>query len=242
MAKKSNKRDYSTLYTLVKSPATLNTKCRNVLRRVLSNDEIQIEQQTYGEKSLYAMSGGNGVPVILDTNKYWAVPLMPSSDGAFFWLNYSITFQRIEEISSFAFLGTSVRVFKGMGFESSKELIFRAEWDVPKEITSEHEQPHWHVYPQEKFYLNNSPIAKDFVSLIEEDESTSKFVASLEKPEADIRQSVYKFNLSDFHFAMSSQWHLGKNIKNTITEDQLPSWLEGTVNYIITQLTYLTKG
>jgi hypothetical protein len=243
MAKKAIKRSYEELYVLIKNHTALNTRCRNVLRKILSNEEIQIEQITNGDKLIYSIAGGKGTPVVANESRYWAVPLLTSTDGSFFWLNFSITFQKVEEISSIAFLGTSIRIFKGMGYSQSKDLIFRAEWDANKEVETHHEQPHWHVYPQSKYYLNNSPLAKDFVSLIEEDENTSKFVDSLQDKKESEPQVSYlnKFDLTDFHFAMSAQWHVESSQRAMVKETELPKWLEGTVNYIISQLHYLTK-
>jgi len=241
VSRKTRKALASNLQLFVAHPGTIATKCQMILQSLLKNKEIQVVARHEGDKVHYEVQAGNGISeVTADKNTYWIVPLIFSNEGTQYWLNFSLTFIKIEEKSSFIFAGTSLRVFKGL-LTQQKEICFRAEWGSPKQNDSHH-HPHWHIYPEQRYYLNNTPLAKDFVSMIQQEKETSEFVKTVvgENGEVSGAEEV-KIDLSYFHFAMSSQWHLGENSPIAVKEEYFPKWLNGALQYIISQLEYLSK-
>ena len=142
--------------------------------------------------------------------------------------------------------GVSLKVFKGLMRTDEKHPIFRAEWDVPKENSKiYHEQPHWHVYPDEKFLFNDDPSTKDFHELLkaEKENENESFAASLievNTKEKRLFVDPDSVELDNFHFAMCSLWHKGGNEKTKLEIEHLPIWMNGCISYMRSQLTYLT--
>jgi len=233
---------------LVNNLDSFLTKCKNELKRSLANDKIEWSEEKFpGEKIIYSISKGNGTTANSDHSKnLWVVPLLSYAPQTIFWINISITFFYREEIEKHELAGTSLKVFKGLIRADEKHPIFRAEWDAQKKDSKiYHEQPHWHVYPKEKFLFNDNSITKDFYEMLKEEKEEEKvsFVNSLKEEDEEI---VLPFihpdivELDNFHFAMCSLWHKGNKEKTKLEEATLPIWMAGCTNYMRSQLIYLT--
>lgn len=224
---------------LIQNTSKLTNACRKVLRDYLHDDTIQLNTRHESEKKFISIEGGKGSPVIDVTtnNRYWVVPIFPTEENNLFWIGFSLIFKKRIELDSHELLGASIRFYKGLATDSRKLPIFRAEWDIPKG-DNKHEQPHWHIYPQEKYFLNDHPVAKDFLTLLKEDELSTGF---LEVKQEAKDTTLKDLNLQDFHFAMASLWHNGKDEKVILKEDYLVPWLKGCLNYIKEQLVYISQ-
>jgi hypothetical protein len=123
----------------------------------------------------------------------------------------------------------TLSVFQGDETDSSKNQLFRAEWDDYKDGSMNHPQPHWH-------FLNNKSIEKSINSFAEiapdDIKETWEGVLNEEKSKT--------IDLSEFHFAMNGDWNnTSVHIHTVNNENNLAKWFGGLLAYLKTELKYI---
>lgn len=142
-----------------------------------------------------------------------------------FWVYFELKF-----INKNIFL--SLSVFQGESSDTTKNQLFRAEWDN-YDNNEEHPQPHWHIYPVK--YENKT--YEDFEAFMEisNDPTFSEIVSSNITP---------LINISRFHFALNGNWYEnGGHIVNCKFEEskKLSRWLSGLLIHVKSQLDFVSQ-
>lgn len=177
-------------------------------------------------------------------------PVLPLHMGSLqrFWLSLSIDVDHPRSATLLEHVTLQVRV--GEVSDLDKRLWMRAEWDMRKSDVG-HAQPHWHVslHGHHDGGLSTELSADEYKKLREaetellggnEENGVESDLAPLARPTVKWFQP-----LSDFHYAMSSEWATEKEADPW----RLPSsglevarWIEHCVRYIRHQLEYCERS
>lgn len=151
-------------------------------------------------------NGGDSVKVVRWFNDYW--------------LFVEIKFHNPKGIL------ITLSIFQGDETDSSKNQLFRAEWDDYDDGNMNHPQPHWH-------FLSNKSI-ENTVSSFAEITSDDTFETLLSEEKSKI------IDLSKFHFAMNGDWNnTSVHIHSVNNEATLSQWFGGLLAYLKTELKYI---
>ncbi|GAB1463691.1 hypothetical protein [Pedobacter sp.] len=123
----------------------------------------------------------------------------------------------------------TLSIFQGNETDSSKNQLFRAEWDDYEDGSMNHPQPHWH-------FLSNKSIentVSSFAEIASNDiKDTFEEVLNEEKSKT--------IDLSKFHFAMNGDWNnTSAHIHAVNNENSLARWFGGLLAYLKTELKYI---
>lgn len=125
----------------------------------------------------------------------------------------------------------TLSVFQGEESDSSKNQLFRAEWDDYQDGSALHPQPHWH-------FLSNKSVEKSVSSFAEfaPDNINITFDQLLNEEKSKI------IDLSKFHFAMNGDWNnTSVHIHSVNNENSLAQWFGGLLAYLKTELEYIDE-
>ena len=123
----------------------------------------------------------------------------------------------------------SLSVFQGQATDAKKVQFFRAEWDNYDEPSNKHPQPHWHLYSQKDFLMQ-----EDFNEVVKSEENP------FNQFNQDIRYKI--INADRFHFAMNGQWADNKTDFHTISvESDLINWFKGLLNHLKKELEFVKE-
>jgi hypothetical protein len=216
---------------LVEKPATLGNKIRSTFAQRLQIKNVSLKEKPLAHSEVALLLRGPGEVAITETQL--AVPLQIDSPEPY-WLGANITFEPY--LGKYALKSVSIKLYRGPAIEK-KTALLRAEWDIPDKNSSyAHAQPHWHAYPGislEAIPLINSPIEG-----IEAMSEVPTQVAIVQQPVTSAD------DISDFHLAMSSSWHVPKTGSHQLLLDDeagILSWIDGCVCYVIDQLMFLSR-
>jgi len=137
-----------------------------------------------------------------------------------YWLFVEITFHYPKGVL------ITLSVFQGEESDSSKNQLFRAEWDDYEDGSMNHPQPHWH-------FLSNKSIENTVSSFAEitSDDTFEKLLTEEKSKTID---------LSKFHFAMNGDWNnTSIHIHSVNNENSLAQWFGGLLAYLKTELRYI---
>ena len=148
------------------------------------------------------------------------------------WLAVNISFMQSE--AGALLTSVNLSVFSGMFSDEVKELRFRAEWLLKRDVI-EHAQPHWHIHrPPFGRPAAAQPPGAGFASFPAPPRPSF--------PSAS-KETVPKNTDSTFthvHYAMASGWHMGRRASvEDIEQGMICPWLEGCIRYIRSQLQHL---
>jgi hypothetical protein len=139
-----------------------------------------------------------------------------------YWLFVEIAFQYPKGVL------ITLSVFQGEESDSSKNQLFRAEWDDYEDGSMNHPQPHWH-------FLSNKSIentVSSFAEIASDDiKDTFEEVLNEEKNKT--------IDLSKFHFAMNGDWNNTSAHIHTVNDKDLAQWFGGLLAYLKTELKYI---
>ena len=153
-----------------------------------------------------------------------------------FWLYIEIRFIPVgsKKKKSVPNIFFSLSVFQGVPENNEKTQLFRAEWDNYEEISDNHPQPHWHIYP----HKYSAQIHKDFEDFINLSKNDNDFEALLKQ--ASDMKDIEIIDIKKFHFAMNGQWSDKELDVHTISsESDLTNWFAGILNHIKKELKYI---
>lgn len=125
----------------------------------------------------------------------------------------------------------TLSVFQGDETNSSKNQLFRAEWDDYGDGSMNHPQPHWH-------FLSNKSIENTVSSFAEiaSDDIKDTFGEVLNEEKSKT------IDLSKFHFAMNGDWNnTFVHIHSVNNENSLAQWFGGLLAYLKTELKYIDR-
>jgi hypothetical protein len=210
-------------------------ECRNAIAHVLRSNDIGFEK-TQGRshsREIFWLNSENVSRATTAKTSYHVVPFLILDDvGITYWLAVGIQFDFFKGYHKFH--DASLFIFEGTYNDEKKMPILRAEWGISDDGL--HAQPHWHVYQS---YINRE-IAPFIIS--------SKSEATDFMPEQVVKDNGYSDDVEEkdttkFHFAMSSFWHLKGQGAHVVkaSEDGLVKWVDGCLEYIITQLRYMAS-
>lgn len=123
----------------------------------------------------------------------------------------------------------TLSLFQGKEEDSSKNQLFRAEWDDYADGNMNHPQPHWH-------FVNNKSIENTVNSFAEmaSDELIDTFEEVLNEEKSKI------IDITKFHFAMNGDWNNSNTYIHTINdENTLANWFGGLLAYLKIELDYI---
>jgi hypothetical protein len=209
--------------------------CANVVSKVIKQQHLSFyKQETLVDGKIRYVLKGNEISKAEAKYTYVVVPFI-KKEYKKLWLAIELVFDS-KLSKSICPINVEILVFQGEQFDFVKSVLFRAEWEFPdKSNKIKHAQPHWHVYPGNLYRPENSEIG-DF--------KTKTDVITF-KPENMIINEAINYseleNVSKFHFAMASRWHLGgKNMhQEDLDEQKVIKWLGGCLDYISLQLLYI---
>lgn len=140
-----------------------------------------------------------------------------------YWLFVEIKFHHPKGVL------VTLSLFQGVETDSSKNQLFRAEWDDYEDGSMNHPQPHWH-------FLSNKAIENTVSSFSEiasnDIKDTFEEVLNEEKSKT--------IDLSKFHFAMNGDWNNTSVYIHAINnEANLAKWFGGLLAYLKTELKYI---
>lgn len=122
----------------------------------------------------------------------------------------------------------TLSVFQGNTQDDAKTQLFRAEWDNYENLSENHPQPHWHIYPH-KYTKKLHDDFEDFIELTKTYDDFKEYTTN--KRDANI------IDLKKLHFAMNGQWSENKNDVHKIeNENDLKNWFSGILNHIRKEL------
>jgi hypothetical protein len=184
------------------------------IRQILEDQTIRINE-IIPETNRYGFTYGNGFQYCTDQQEESRISILPirKITAEYYWLTISMVCHDI------ALDAISITVFLGRG----NEKLFRAEWAKNKS-NFQHAQPHWHIHQSNITNFDNNWNEGDF----------SKF----EREAFEVPRN----NLNKIHFAMSANWHQkDASCVNeiSISNNEVVSWIDGVMNYIILQLAYI---
>ncbi|MGA3009480.1 MAG: hypothetical protein ABSD72_04395 [Terracidiphilus sp.] len=215
---------------VVEKPASIVNAVRSKLARSLKIQNVSLKERKLTHNEIAFVLRGPGEVSITDTQL--AVPLNIDAENPY-WLGANLTFEPF--LGKYALKSVSIKVYRGLATDT-KLSILRAEWDTPNSnSTFLHAQPHWHAYPAILQTSQSQPIqSRENAEAITEI-PTEIIVEEVPLPTNDI---------SDFHLAMASSWHLPKIGSHQLLlcdEEEVVSWIEGCTRYVIDQLEYLSQ-
>ena len=218
----------------INDPASITNPLTKKLKTLLGIKDLEIEVLLRGSgEIIYAFSKGDNGKTIIDAEfnrKEFVIPIVKASTGEPYWMGYSLTFKQNKPKSHYHLFQASIRVFQGRLSDYTMNKVFRAEWMIDKE-DSKNAQPHWHVHNvlSEKY----QPKFESF----DDGEAVIEF-GNEANSEPESKISISKRDLSEFHFAMSSQWHKkgGDHFNKLDDQNSLFLWTEGCMKYIVVQL------
>jgi hypothetical protein len=237
----------------------VNKHCKAAVASALGRTSLGFSStEATGRHTVYSL-GGPGERQA-DGKKY-SYKVLPFKEwkGKYFWLAVTLEFDSLVGVHQLE--SASIFVFEGEPSDSVKNAIMRAEWAcLPSDIGAAHAQPHWHVYPSQLSRTVEQSKVEPFspeaeIRTFGDDEVTTEaenapyigqagqdpelsgfggsgFTASAESEWA---------NSEDFHFAMSSRWHDGRDDNDPLLAEQVPKWLKGCLTYIRVQFDYIYK-
>ena len=144
-----------------------------------------------------------------------------------FWIYVDINLKSNESRDNFPNIFVSISIFQGDYIDTTKNQLFRAEWDNYRDPNQKHPQPHWHIYPVQ--YHHQS--FKEYL------EATKEFADFLSEDQASV------IEIKKIHFAMNGQWANQKSHIHEINDEKsLVNWLTGLLEHIGTQLRYAAQN
>jgi len=147
-----------------------------------------------------------------------------------FWIYVEMNFQRAE--IGFPQVSISLSVFYGEELDTTKNQLFRAEWDNYPGNTL-HPQPHWHFYSIE----NRPKHYEDFEAYVGIRKEEGTFNDELSDDPTD-----KYFDIRLMHFAMDGRWsEAGAFIHKIESEQMIARWMSGLLKCIKEQLLYIYK-
>jgi hypothetical protein len=152
---------------------------------------------------------GEGATQAEARERYPAFFLLEKSENLF-WFALACDFERIA--GSVKLRSISLLFFVGEATDTRKVPLLRAEWDFY--ITTEHAQPHWHVY---QLGIEEPPDTPE----LEEWQITS---------------------LQKFHFAIGSRWvgnQFSPHSALLTSPDALRDWISRCLPYVHAELRYI---
>lgn len=204
----------------------LLVSCINILEKYSNKESHTISLKEDGD--FFSMACKN--PLIgSDQRNNYQIARFKALDNIGF--NFSLKFY-VDQISekklAYNLTDANIKIFALIG--DRKQLLFRAEFAMTKPDKN-HAQPHWQFEP----YISRAIKDTDYNSFIE---LKSEEVRLFEETPA-----LNNYNISKFHFCMTSDWHKPQKeqLKNShiipISEDNVIHWLDGCLQNIVEQFT-----
>lgn len=214
---------------IVDDPSEVTLPCLKVLRALLRDNSVAFQETPLANNEVKFGLTGSSVQAIA-RDKY-SVFLLLSVRAELFWLGTTLIFRR--ELGRYRLLSVSLVIFKGDSFDEKKTPLLRAEWDNPDPAsTTEHAQPHWHVYPR---LINRGSSNPQVVEVGVFQSLLSNTDVAHSEDDLDWPTSA------NFHYAMASTWQAEANgCQEKLNElRRLLGWLNGCITYSRNQLNFL---
>jgi len=189
--------------------------CRRALGAVVGDRHLGFNERRRARNTFVYSMTGSETSTGLARDVYPVVPLLRKTYTSY-WLGTVLEF-KFEE-GYFRLMSASLIVFRGDAFDPNKRPILRAEWDaLTDEDTSEHAQPHWHVYRSSVDEDSDVPYETSGDSEGQESQNTR------------------------FHFAMCSKWLEEADVHQEKLDEmgKLITWLESCIRYTRRQIELL---
>jgi hypothetical protein len=211
----------------------IHQDCKKVIIDVLKNRDIGFEKaRVRPQRDVFWLNGSNISRASTDERVYHVIPFLGLNNGITYWIAVGIQIDIIKGI--YQFHDASLFIFEGTVLNEVKTPILRAEWGLSE--NGLHAQPHWHVYPS---YINK--VITPFIDLSKAEATTFTPNETIDNGNDSAEEE--ELELPKFHFAMGSLWHLRGQGAHVVefSEKGLVNWLGGCLEYIKSQLGYMTE-
>ena len=211
--------------------------CRDTLATVLGDKNIGFDRQEIVRSKYRCMLVGQAATSARARDQYMAHSLL-ETDLTSYWLAITLGFQFYPNINKYHVESVSLIVFEGVATSIDKTPLLRAEWDCFNHNDDvAHAQPHWHVY------ISAIENLSDQMASFTQPSEVKTFIPPDMDAETTSTDLPEQWDGARFHFAMAAKWHINENcIIHEILEDVdgLTKWLTGCINYINSQLAYIS--